>query len=284
MSAGTSGRKLAFWVVLHAEVVVMPRFSANLGFLWPGLPLLERIDRAAEAGFRAIELHWPYETPAEAVRAACRRHGLKLLGVNTVVGNADRGDFGLGALAGREAEFQAAIDQSLAFCRASGATAIHAMAGKVPAQDQDVAREVFRENLKHAVKKVAKEGVTLLLEPINPNDAPDYFYSTVGDAVSLIEEIGSESIRLMFDVYHVARTEGQVIARLRRNHKVIGHVQIAAVPSRAEPDEGEISYPAIFAELDALGYDGWVGCEYRPRGSTEAGLGWVKALGASLSG
>lgn len=260
----------------------MPRFSANLGFLWSDLPLLERIDRAAAAGFRAIELHWPYDVPAEKVREACAQNSLVLLGINTITGEAAKGEFGLGALVGRERDFQASVDQSIAYCRASGATSIHAMAGVVAPADRDQARSVLRANLTEAAHKAAGEGITLLLEPLNPRDKADYFYSTIGEAVSLIEEIGSDTIRVMFDVYHVGVAEGDVIMKLRRYKDVIGHIQVAAVPTRAEPDEGEIAYRAIFDEIDAIGYPGWVGCEYRPRGSVEEGLRWVERLGVAL--
>ena len=256
----------------------MPRFSANIGFLWSGLPLLERIGRAAAAGFAAVEMHWPYDTPAEDVRQACAHHRVELLGINTVVGDAAGGDFGLGAVAGREAEFQAALDQSLAYCAASGATSVHAMAGNVRREERARARDVFRANLKAGAEKAGRAGVTLLLEPINPRDKPDYFYSTAAEAIALIEEVGSDSLRLMFDVYHVAVSEGDVIMKLRRYRDLVGHVQIAAVPTRAEPDEGEIAYRAIFDELDALGYGGWIGCEYRPRTTPEEGLGWIGKL------
>ncbi|TPN81051.1 TIM barrel protein [Mesorhizobium sp. CU2] len=258
----------------------MHRFSANLGFLWSDLPLLERIDRAASAGFRAIELHWPYDTPADAVRKACEKHRLTLLGINTAVGDAALGEFGLGALAGREADFQAAIDQSLAFCRNSGANAVHAMAGIVPSRERAKARDIFLRNLAEAAQKAAAQGVTLLLEPINPRDKPDYFYSTVGEAVSIIEDLRSDTVRLMFDAYHVGVAEGDVIMKLRRYKDLIGHVQIAAVPSRTEPDEGEISYSAIFAELRNIGYAGFIGCEYKPRAKVEDGLVWTSKLNA----
>ena len=260
----------------------MPRFSANLGFLWSELPLLERFDAAARAGFQAVELHWPYDVPAEAVRAACARNSLRLLGLNTVFGDAGKGEFGLGALAGREADFQAAIDQSIAYCRISGATSIHAMAGVVPASQRDAARKILKQNLSTAADKAAADGLTILLETINPRDKPDYFYSKIEEAVELIGEIGRSNVQLMFDVYHVGVAEGDVLVKLRKYMPLIGHVQIAAVPSRAEPDEGEIAYRAVFDELDALGYVGWVGCEYRPRAGTDAGLGWVKKLGVSL--
>lgn len=260
----------------------MPRFSANLGFLWPDRPLLERIDAAAGAGFCAVEFHWPYDTPGEVVREACRKHGLTVLGANTVRGNVEEGDFGLGAVPGREAEFAAAIDQAITWCAASGATAIHAMAGTVRPEERGQAVETFRRNLATAAAKAAKHGLTLLLEPINQRDAPGYFYSSIAEAESTIGEVGAPNVRIMFDVYHVAVSEGDVLMRLERYLPLIGHVQIAAVPSRHEPDEGEIAYGAIFSALDGLGYDGWVGCEYRPRASTDDGLAWVDKLGVVL--
>lgn len=263
----------------------MPHFSANLGFLWAELPLLARIERAAAAGFSAVELHWPYDTPAPAVRDACTAHDVTLLGLNTAVGDAAGGDFGLGAVPGREAEFQAAMDQALAYCDASGATAVHAMAGNVAPPARETARGVFTDNLRAALAKAEQAGVTLLLEPINRRDKPDYFYATLAEAAALIEQIGSDRLRLMFDVYHVGVQEGDVLTRLARYADIIGHVQIAAVPSRAEPDEGEIAYGAIFEALDAAGYDGWIGCEYKPRGAVEDGLVWHERLcGAPLGG
>ncbi|WP_363316371.1 TIM barrel protein [Chelatococcus sp.] len=258
------------------------RYSANLGFLWPDRPLLERIDAAAGAGFKAIELHWPYDTPAAEVRARCERHGLKLLGINTVRGNLAAGENGLGALAGREAEFQAAVDQSIAYCLEAGGTAIHCMAGFVPAEAREAAARVFVKNLREASDKAAPHGLTLLLEALNPHDAPGYFYSTQAEAARIQEEAGRANIKLMFDVYHVGAAEGDVLRRLTRYLPAIGHVQIAAVPSRAEPDEGEINYRAVLDHLAGIGYGGWVGLEYKPRAGTDEGMGWVKALGISL--
>jgi len=261
----------------------MPRFSANLGFLWPDRPLLARIDAAAEAGFRAIELHWPYdEVPAAEMRAACERRGLTLLGINTSPGDLKKGEFGLGALPGREGDFAAAMDQSIAYCVASGAIAIHAMAGTVPPGRHDEARETFRSNLAAAAVKAAAHGLTILLEPLNPRDAPGYFYSRTEEAAAMIASLGAPNVRIMFDVYHVGITQGDVLTRLARFLPLIGHIQIAAVPSRAEPDEGEIAYRAIFEAADRLGYSGWIGCEYKPRAATDAGLGWVKTLGVTL--
>jgi hydroxypyruvate isomerase len=261
----------------------MPRFAANLGFLWPELPLLGRIVAAARAGFPAIEMHWPYEVAAADVRRACEDHSLQVLGINSAPGSIKDGDFGLGAVPGREDDFQRSIDQALAYCRGCGARAIHAMAGNVPHELHSLGREVFMRNLQLAADKAEGSGVTLLLEPLNPRDHPRYFYSTVGAAADIIADLGRSHIKLQFDVYHVAVSEGDVLTKLRRYLPIIGHVQIAAVPSRHEPDEGEIAYGAIFAALDEMGYAGFIGCEYRPRAATQDGLRWTERLGVRLS-
>ena len=227
-------------------------------------------------------MHFPYDLPATEVAAAARRNDLAILGINTSPGDFPRGERGLGALPGRERDFQAAVDQSIAYCVASGARAIHVMAGNAAVADRQRARAVFADNLRAAAAKAAIHDLRLLLEPLNTRDNPGYFYSTIAEAVSLIEELALPNIKLQFDVYHVAISEGDVLTRLKRYMPLIGNVQIAAVPSRAEPDEGEIAYPAIFAALDALGYQGWVGCEYRPRGDTTEGLRWTRSLGVAL--
>jgi 2-dehydrotetronate isomerase len=260
----------------------MPRFSANLGFLWPGRPLLDQIAAAAAAGFKAIELHWPYETPAAAVREACVRHGVTLLGVNTVRGDVAAGENGRGALPGRESEFQAAVDQSLSFCRDAGATSIHCMAGKLPPEGRAAGRATLLDNLRRASDKAAAAGVLLLLEPLNPVDAPGYFYSTAAEGAAIVEALGRPNVRLMFDCYHVGRVGDDVIGEMERLMPVIGHIQIAAVPTRAEPDGGTLDYRPVFAAIDRLGYTGWTGVEYKPTGDTDAGLRWVEALGVRL--
>jgi len=257
----------------------MPRFSANLGFLWADRPLPARIEAAARAGFRAVEMHWPYDVPASKVAATARQNDIVLLGINTAPGHFEAGERGLGAVAGRERDFQATLDQALDYCRDSGATAIHVMAGNVAPLDYLEARKVFAGNLRVAARKAAQRQVTLLLEPLNPVDNPGYFYSTLEQAVGLIEELALPNIKLQFDVYHVARTEGDVLVKLERYRRHIGNVQIAGVPARAEPDEGEIAYPVIFAALDGQRYEGWVGCEYRPRHDTDRGLSWMDRMG-----
>lgn len=258
----------------------MPRFSANLGFLWPDRPLLDRIDAAAAAGFKAVELHWPYDLPPEQVRDVCAGHGVSLLGINSWRGDAAKGEFGFGAVPGRKAEFQASIDQAIAWCRAAGGTAIHVMAGVVDPLRHEEGMETFIANLREAVAKAGD--LPLLLEPINQRDIPGYFYSTIEEAGLIIDRVGAANLKIMFDFYHVGVSQGDVLTRFRRWLPKIGHVQIAAVPSRAEPDEGEIAYKAIFEAVDAIGYDGWIGAEYKPRAGTDEGLGWLETLGVTL--
>jgi 2-dehydrotetronate isomerase len=251
----------------------MPRLSANLGFLWPDRPLLARIDAAAKAGFAAIELHWPYDVPAAEVRAACDRHGLTLLGINTPVGSRP-GDFGLAAVPGREAEFAEAFRKSLDYARACGAAAIHVMAGVVPADSRGEGRRTLVANLAESARAAEAASLGLLLEPINRRDRPDYFYAGVADAAAIMAEVNHPALSIMFDTYHVATFGADVVMELERHFPLIGHVQIAAVPDRTEPDHGDVDHGAVFRALDHLGYAGWVGCEYRPRGDTDAGLGW----------
>ncbi len=260
----------------------MIRFSANLGFLWPDRPLLERIAAAGRAGFKAVELHFPYDTPAAATKAACAEAEVKLLGINTNIDTRPDGHLGLAAVPGREADFAALIDQSIAYAVEAEGTAVHVMAGRVAEADRAAGTETLVNNLRLAAEKAAPHGLTILIEPLNPYDNPGYFYSTIEPAVAVIEAVGASNLKLMFDAYHVGRAQGDVIARLRRVWDHVGHVQIAAVPSRAEPDEGELNFPAIFAVLEELGYNGWIGVEYKPRDDTGAGLAWVQKLGVAL--
>lgn len=257
----------------------MPRFSANLGFLWADLPLLDRISAAAKAGFRAVELHFPYDHDPAAVRDHCAAQGVTLLGINTNV-NPAKGEAGLAAVPGREAEARALIDQAFDWAVAAGGTGVHVMAGKAPRGPKS--RAALLTSLGHAADRAEAAGLKVFLEPLNPRDMPGYFYSRTGEAIEIIEALGSPRVTLMFDCYHVGCVEGDVIMRLRQHWDRIGHLQFAAVPSRAEPDEGELNYPAIFAEIDRLGWQGWVGAEYRPRAGTDAGLGWIEAMGLSL--
>jgi len=256
----------------------MLKYSANIGFMWPDRPLLERIAAAGRAGFRAIEMHWPYDVPAKVIAAACRDAGVEVVGLNTVRGRP--GEFGLGALPGREADFAASFAQALDYAEVLGAPFIHAMAGAIDGHDAAAERTLVA-NLTAAADQAAAAGVGVLLEALNPRDNPGYFYSTVERAAEIIGKVGRPNIKLMFDCYHVGSGQGDILPRLKALLPVIGHIQIAAVPSRAEPDEGEIAYDRVLAAIDALGYAGWIGCEYKPRGNTDDGLVWFDRLGLS---
>ncbi len=256
----------------------MPRFAANLGYLFTERALLERIDAAAAAGFKAIELQFPYDVPAAAVRAAIERNKLTILGLNTPPGGRD-GEFGLAAVPGREKDWQALFTRALEYANAIGASAIHCLAGKVAPEQRPAADRVFIDNLARAADLAAAKKITLLIEPINGRDRPNYFLNHVEHAADTVAKVAKPNIRVQFDFYHVQIVGGDLIHRLEKYLPVIGHLQCAAVPTRHEPDEGEINYPAVFEAVDKLGYRGWIGAEYRPRGRTEEGLGWAHKYG-----
>jgi 2-dehydrotetronate isomerase len=253
----------------------MPRFAANLGHLFTERPLIERFGAAAAAGFSAVELQFPYDIAPSAVKAELERHGLTQLGVNTP----QTAEFGLAAQPRRERDWEAAFKRALDYVVAIGGSAIHCMSGVVPPEQRPAAETVFTKNISRAAEAAAKANITLLIEPINPRDRPDYFMGRIEQAAGLIDKIGAPNVRIQFDFYHVQIICGDLIKRFEKHLPVIGHLQIAAVPTRGEPDEGEINYPAVFAAIDRSGYTGWIGCEYKPRTRTEDGLGWAKPYG-----
>jgi hydroxypyruvate isomerase len=255
----------------------MPRFAANLGYLFTERPLVERIAASAAAGFKAIELQFPYDVSASAVKAAIQTNKLTILGLNTPPGR--EGEFGLAAVPGREKDWQVLFARALDYATAIGASAIHCLAGKVEPEQRPAADRVFIENLGRAADLAAARGITLLIEPINGRDRPNYFLNHVEHAADVIAKAGRPNIRMQFDFYHVQIVGGDLIRRLEKFQPVIRHLQCAAVPSRHEPDEGEVNYPAVFEAVDRLGYRGWIGAEYRPRGRTEDGLGWGRKYG-----
>jgi len=259
----------------------MLRFSANLGFLWPDRPLLARIDAAANAGFKAVELHYPYDVPAADVAAACARHGITLLGINTNIGSGDDSHAGLAAVPGREADFAALFDQAATYAAAAGGNAVHAMAGRVPEADHAAGTRTLVDNLRRAAPQAAERGLTVLLEPLNPADMPGYFYARVDEALAIMDAVAAPNVKLMFDAYHVGRVGDDVTGLLERHRDRIGHIQIAAVPSRAEPDEGTLDYRAVLDRIEAIGWPGWVGAEYKPRAGTDEGLAWMAKLGVA---
>ncbi len=256
----------------------MPRFAANLGYLFTDRPLLERIDAAAACGFKAVELQFPYDVPAQAVQAAIARNKLTVLGINTPPGERE-GEFGFAAVPGREKDFQAAFTRALDYSAAIGGSAVHCLAGKVALEQRPAAERVFIGNLTWAADLAAAKNIGLLIEPINARDRPNYFLNRVEHAADIIAKLGKSNVRIQFDFYHAQIVGGDLIHRLQQFMPVIGHLQCAAVPSRHEPDEGEVNYEGVFAAVDALGYPGWIGAEYRPRGRTEDGLAWGRPYG-----
>ena len=255
----------------------MPRFAANLGHLFAERPLLERFGAAAAAGFSAVELLFPYDVAASAVKAELTKHGLTQLGINTPAGR--RGEAGLAALSGREREWEDAFKLALDYAVAIGAPTIHCLAGCVTVEQRPAAEMVLIRNLTRAAAEAGRAGKTLLIEPINPRDRPGFFINRVEHAADIVGKVGAANLRIQFDFYHAQIVGGDLMRRFEAHLPLIGHVQIASVPHRREPDEGEVNYPEIFAMLDRLGYAGFVGCEYRPRGQTEAGLGWARPYG-----
>jgi hydroxypyruvate isomerase len=253
----------------------MTRFSANLGFLWTDHALPEAIRAAWAAGFDAVECHWPYDTPAAEVRAALEETNLPMLGLNTRRGDVAAGENGLAALPGRKAEARETIDEALDYAAAIGARNVHVMAGFA---EGEAARQTFADNLRYACDRAAAADQTILIEPLNRFDAPGYFLNRTGQAAELIADIAAPNLRLMFDCYHVGRTEGDVIERLQALLPIIGHIQFAAVPDRGAPDHGEVDYAAVFAEITALGWTEPLGAEYRPVGATDATLDWMSRL------
>lgn len=253
----------------------MMRFSANLGFLWTELSLPDAIRAAKQAGFDAVECHWPYDTPAKDARAALDETGLPMLGLNTRRGDVAGGENGLSALPGREGEARAAIDEALEYARAVGAGAVHVMAGFA---EGDAAHQNFVANLRYATERAAPEDITILIEPLNRHDAPGYFLKTTDQAQAIIEEVGAANLKLMFDCYHVGRTEGDVTTRLATLMDTVGHIQFAAVPSRGEPLESELDYRFVFKAIAKMGWDQPLGAEYKSGGGTENTLAWMQEL------
>jgi hydroxypyruvate isomerase len=245
------------------------QFSANLGFLFRDLPLVEAIRAAKRQGFAAVEMHWPYDTPVAEVAAVLAETGLPLLGINTVRGNVEAGDFGLSAVPGREAEARAAIDQAVEWAAATGCRNIHVMAGRGTGED---VFGTFVENLNYAARAAAPHGIGLLLEPLNPRDAPGYFLADLPTTLRVIDATGAAA-KVMFDCYHMQIVHGDLLESVKRHADQIGHIQFAAVPDRAEPDHGEVDYGWLLRAIAETGYDAPFGAEYRP---ATGSFDWMK--------
>lgn len=271
----------------------MPKFAANLTMMYPELPFLDRFEAAAKDGFKAVEYLFPYAFETKELAARLKNNGLQQVLFNLPPGGADPasidaawngGTRGIACIAGREAEFAAGADLALRYAEALHCPRLHMMAGLVPfGENKENVRETYLNNAKAASQLVARQGINLLLEPINTRDIPRFFLNRQDEAHALIAEIGQPNVKVQMDLYHCQIVEGDVATKIRQYLPTgnVGHFQIAGVPERQEPDIGEMNYPYLFDLIDSLGYAGWIGCEYKPKlggqtHGTSSGLGWLK--------
>jgi len=255
----------------------MPRFAANLTMLFTEVPFLDRFERAARAGFEAVEFLFPYAHPVEEVVARVKSNRLKVVLHNLPAGDWDAGERGIACLPDRVDEFREGVGKAIRYATALGTKQVNCLAGKVPlGASEDLLRKTFVANLAYAAAELKKAGLRLLIEPINTYDIPGFYLNRTAQALSIIDEVGADNLFLQYDIYHAQRTEGELAATMQKHLARIGHVQLADNPGRNEPGTGEINYDFLFAHLDRIGYDGWVGCEYKPANGTEAGLGWLE--------
>jgi len=266
----------------------MPRFAANLSMLYPELDFLDRFEAAARDGFRAVEYLFPYAYPANELAARLKSNGLQQVLFNGPPGNWERGERGLACLPGREQEFRAGVAQALSYAQALDCPRVHFMAGLVPSgRERTDLRATYVANLRFAATEAARQGIDVLIEPINTRDIPGFFLNRQDQAHELLEEIGLPNAKVQMDLYHCQIVEGDVAMKIRHYLPTgrVGHFQLAGVPQRFEPDLGELNYEYLFEVIDEVsrqcGWDGWIGCEYKPSrgatpGGTSAGLAWFQ--------
>lgn len=257
----------------------MPKFAANLSMLFTEIDFIDRFVAAAKAGFRAVECQFPYAEPAERVATALRDNGLAMVLHNLPAGDWAAGERGIACHPDRIDEFRRGVAQAIDYATALGCPQLNCLAGIAPAGVSEAAvRETFVTNLRFAAGELKKAGLRLLVEPINTFDIPGFHISRTDQALALIDAVGADNLFLQYDVYHAQRMEGELGNTLTRYLPRIAHIQIADNPGRHEPGTGEINYPWLFRHLDAIGYAGWIGCEYKPATSTDAGLGWLRSM------
>ena len=262
----------------------MPKFAANLSMLYPEFDFLDRFEAAARDGFKAVEYLFPYAFESREIAARLQAHGLQQVLFNAPPGDWDGGERGLACLPGREVDFRNSMALALDYAGALDCPRIHVMAGLLPAgSEREALFSTYVSNLRWAALEAAKQGIEVLIEPINTRDIPRFFLNRQDHAHEVVAAVGAANLKVQMDLYHCQVVEGDLAMKLRRYLPTgdVGHVQIAGVPDRHEPDQGELNYPYLFSVLDELGYAGWVGCEYRPRagmqaGGTSAGLDWLR--------
>jgi hydroxypyruvate isomerase len=254
----------------------MPRFAANLTFMFNEVEFLDRFDAAARAGFKGVEYLFPYPHPQDAVAERLGRNGLAQALFNLPAGDWAKGDRGIACHPDRVGEFQEGVGKAVEYARALGCTQLNCLAGvPPPGAAAERVHSAFVSNLKFAAARLGEAGIRLLVEPINTRDIPGFYLCRTAQALAILEEVKSPNLWLQYDAYHMQVMEGDLANTLERNLARISHVQIADNPGRHEPGTGEINYPFLLSHLDRIGYRGWVGCEYKPAAGTEAGLGWM---------
>jgi hydroxypyruvate isomerase len=257
----------------------MPRFAANLTMLFTELPFMQRFEAAAKAGFKAVEYLFPYAFDKKELTAALRANGLQQVLHNLPAGNWETGERGIACHPDRVGEFREGVGMAIDYATALGCPKLNCLLGKLPdGLNAGEARKVAVENLRFAARELQTAGIMLLIEPINHFDIPGFFLTRTDQALAIIDDVGSTNLLLQYDIYHAQRMEGELAATMSKNMARIGHIQLADNPGRGEPGTGEINYPWLFKHIDAAGYTGWIGCEYKPRGTTADGLGWRSAL------
>jgi 2-dehydrotetronate isomerase len=255
----------------------MPRFAANLTMMYNEHAFLDRFAAAAKDGFEAVEYLFPYDFQASEIGARLDANNLTQALFNAPPGDWASGERGMASLPGREAAFRRGVETALDYARVLGNRKLHVMAGLIGVdQSRPQHRDVYLQNLAYAAQAAQAEDITIVIEPINTRDMPGYFLTRQDDAHAICAEVGAPNLKVQFDCYHCQIVEGDLAMKLKRDMAGIGHIQVASVPERHEPDTGEVNYPYLLELIDSLGYDGYVGCEYWPRAGTSAGLGWVK--------
>ncbi len=257
----------------------MPKFAANLTMLFNEVPFLDRFERAAKAGFTAVEFLFPYAVAVGDIKARLDANRLTLVLHNLPAGDWDAGERGIACLPGREDEFRAGVGKAIEYARALGVNQLNCLVGKAPAGvPDDLLRRTVVGNLKFAAAELKKAGLRLLIEPINTYDIPGFYLNRTAQALEILDDVGADNAYVQYDIYHAQRMEGELAATMQKHLARIGHIQLADNPGRNEPGTGEINYPFLFAHLDRIGYSGWIGCEYKPAATTEAGLTWRQQL------
>jgi len=257
----------------------MPQFAANLTMLFNEVPFMDRFEKAANSGFQAVEFLFPYAFSAQDIKQKLEQNKLKLVLHNLPAGDWDAGERGIACLPDRVSEFKDGVSKAIEYAKTLDVKQLNCLAGKIPAgADPDLLKKTFISNLAFAAAALKIAGIKLLIEPINTFDIPGFYLSKTQQALDILNEVGSENLFIQYDIYHAQRMEGELCKTIEANFSKIAHIQLADNPGRNEPGTGEINYPHLFQFIDGIGYQGWIGCEYKPASNTEAGLGWIKNL------